>query len=94
MKWAAAVGCDAARVRPSARYAPLPRLRRRACRMRSSTRRRHQEDRRIKTIKCLKVVMGSLLFAAACYAILAAPGFLSDEGSTVSLHRQVAIVQR
>jgi len=38
--------------------------------------------------------MGSLLFAAACYAILAAPGFLSDEESTVSLHRQIMMVQR
>ena len=48
----------------------------------------------MKTIQYVKLVAGSLLFAAVCYVILAAPGFLSDEASTVSLHGQAAMVQR
>jgi hypothetical protein len=47
----------------------------------------------MKTIRYLKLVTGSILFAAACYAILAAPGFLSDEASTVCLQSQVTMVQ-
>jgi len=47
----------------------------------------------MKMIKYLKLVTGSLLFAAACYAILAAPGFLSDEASTMCLHCKVTMVQ-
>ena len=47
----------------------------------------------MKTLKYVKLVAESLLFAAACYVILAAPGFLSDEASTVSSHGQVVMVQ-
>jgi hypothetical protein len=45
-------------------------------------------------MKYVKLVTGSLLFAIACYAVLAAPGLLSDEASTVSLHSQFATVRR
>ena len=47
----------------------------------------------MKTIRYVKLVTGSLLFAAVCYTILAAPGLLSDEASTVSSHGRVAMVQ-
>lgn len=46
------------------------------------------------TIQYVKLVTGSLLFAAVCYVILAAPGFLSDDASTLSLHGQETMVQR
>ncbi len=47
----------------------------------------------MKTIQYVKLITGSILFAAVCYVILAAPGFLSDQASTVSAHGQVAMVQ-
>ena len=47
----------------------------------------------MRKMEYLKLVTGSLLFALTCYAILAAPGFLSDEASTVALHRQIAMVR-
>ena len=47
----------------------------------------------MKTMKYLKLVAGSLVFAITCYAILAVPGFLSDKASTVSSHGQVGTMQ-
>ena len=47
----------------------------------------------MRTIKYLKVVLGSLLLAATVYVILAAPGFLTDAASTVPVHQQIATVQ-
>ena len=42
----------------------------------------------------LKVLMGGIMLAAAIYAVLAAPGLLTDEASTVpALTRQVATVR-
>jgi hypothetical protein len=46
----------------------------------------------MKTMKCLKVVLGGVLLAATAYVILAAPGFLTDEASTVPIHQQIAPV--
>lgn len=37
-------------------------------------------------MKFVKLVTGRLLFAIACYAVLAAPGLLVDEASTICLH--------
>ncbi|NPD66277.1 hypothetical protein HN018_23685 (plasmid) [Lichenicola cladoniae] len=45
-------------------------------------------------MKYVILVTGSLLFGIACYAVLAAPGLLADEASTVSLHSQFATVRR
>ncbi len=47
----------------------------------------------MKPMQCLKVVMGSVLLAAAAYMILAAPGFLTDEASIVPLDQQIAMVR-
>ncbi|MDQ2802767.1 MAG: hypothetical protein M3Y41_08805 [Pseudomonadota bacterium] len=47
----------------------------------------------MKTMQCLKVVMGSVLLAAAVYIILAAPGLSTDDASTVPLDRQIATVR-
>ncbi len=42
----------------------------------------------------LKVLLGGIMLAVAIYAVLAAPGLLTDEASTVSaLTRQVATVR-
>jgi hypothetical protein len=46
----------------------------------------------MRTMKCLKVVLGGVLLAATAYVILAAPGFLTDEASTVPIHQQIAPV--
>jgi hypothetical protein len=43
-------------------------------------------------MKCLKVVLGGALLAATAYVMLAAPGFLTDEASTVPIHQQIAPV--
>ena len=45
------------------------------------------------TLKRLKLVLGSVLFAGVIYAILAAPGFLSDSASTVPMPHQVTMVR-
>lgn len=47
----------------------------------------------MKGLNSLKVVVGSMMFAAAIYAILAAPGFLTDSASTVGEHKQTAVVR-
>lgn len=47
----------------------------------------------MKTMQWLKVVMGSVLLAAAVYMILGAPGFLTDEASIVPLDQQIATVR-
>ena len=44
----------------------------------------------MKSLTCLKVVLGGVLLAATAYVILAAPGFLTDEASTVPVHQQIA----
>ena len=41
----------------------------------------------------LKIVLGGVLVATAIYAILAAPGLLTDLASTVPEHQQVAAVR-
>jgi hypothetical protein len=42
----------------------------------------------------LKVLMGGIMLAAAIYAVLAAPGLLTDEASMVpALNHQVATVR-
>ncbi len=43
----------------------------------------------------LKLVLGSALFAVAIYALLAAPGLLTNAASTVPVqtHRQIAAVR-
>ncbi len=42
----------------------------------------------------LKVLMGGIMLAAAIYAVLAAPGLLTDEASMVPvLNHQVATVR-
>jgi hypothetical protein len=46
----------------------------------------------MKSMTCLKVVLGGVLLAATAYVILAAPGFLTDEASTVPIHQQIATV--
>ena len=35
--------------------------------------------------QCLKAVVGAVLFAAFVWGVLAAPGFLSDQDSTVTV---------
>lgn len=43
----------------------------------------------------LKVLLGGVMLAAAIYAVLAAPGLLTDAASTVpALSHQVATVRR
>ena len=44
-------------------------------------------------LKGLRLVLGSVLFAGVIYAILAAPGFLSDSTSMVPMPHQVAMVR-
>ena len=42
----------------------------------------------------LRILLGSVMLAAVIYAVLAAPGLLTDETSTVpALTRQVATVR-
>lgn len=49
----------------------------------------------MRKLRSLKLVLGSALFAIALYAILAAPGLLTDTASTVSTHQQrIAAVRR
>jgi hypothetical protein len=43
--------------------------------------------------KILGYALGSVLLAAGMYVLLAAPGFLTDEASTVSLSQDTALVQ-
>ena len=48
----------------------------------------------MKRMTGLKVLLGSVMLAAAIYAVLAAPGLLTDRASTVpALARQVAAVR-
>ncbi len=48
----------------------------------------------MKKVSGLKVLLGSLMLAAAIYAVLSAPGLLTDGASTVpALTRQVATVR-
>lgn len=48
----------------------------------------------MRTMKCLKIVLRGVLLAATLYAILAAPGLLTDEASTVPApSRQIATVR-
>ncbi len=42
----------------------------------------------------LKLVLGSALFAVAIYALLAAPGLLTDAASTVPTHQQRIVAVR
>lgn len=43
-------------------------------------------------LNALKLMLGGAMFAGVLYAILAAPGFLSDHASTVpALHRIVMV---
>ncbi len=42
----------------------------------------------------LKLVLGSVMLAGVLYAILAAPGFLSDSASTVPSGHRIAMVRR
>ena len=44
-------------------------------------------------MRSLKLVLGSALLAMALYAILAAPGLLTDAASTVPAHQLVAAVR-
>ena len=44
-------------------------------------------------LRGLRLVLGSVLFAGVLYAILAAPGFLSDSAFTVPMPHQVAMVR-
>jgi hypothetical protein len=39
----------------------------------------------MKALRGVRTAIGALLVAAALYALLAAPGFLSDQASTVAL---------
>jgi len=49
---------------------------------------------KMKKVSGLKVLLGSLMLAAAIYAVLSAPGLLTDGASTVpALTRQVATVR-
>ncbi len=45
------------------------------------------------TMQYMKVLAGSVLLAVFAYALLAAPGFLTEEASTVPQHRLIATVQ-
>ena len=45
-------------------------------------------------LRSLKVMLGGVLFATAVYAILAAPGLLTDTASTVPTHQRIAAVRR
>ena len=47
-------------------------------------------------MRSLKLVLGCALFAVAIYALLAAPGLLTDAASTVPVqtHQRVAAVRR
>ncbi len=48
----------------------------------------------MKRMTGLKVLLGSVMLAAVIYAVLSAPGLLTDEASTVpTLTRQVAAVR-
>lgn len=48
----------------------------------------------MKRMTGLKVLLGSVMLAAVIYTVLAAPGVLTDEASTVPvLPRQVATVR-
>jgi hypothetical protein len=44
-------------------------------------------------LRSLKIVLGSVMFAGVIYAIVAAPGFLSDSASTVPAQHQIAMVR-
>ena len=46
----------------------------------------------MRTMTCLKIVLGGVLLAATAHVILAAPGFLTDETSSVPVHQQIATV--
>ena len=43
----------------------------------------------MKTMRALKSVLGSVLLAAILYAMLAAPGLLTDAASTVPASRAI-----
>ncbi len=46
------------------------------------------------TMRGLRVLLGGVMLAAVIYAVLAAPGLLTDEASTVpALNHQVATVR-
>jgi hypothetical protein len=45
------------------------------------------------TRKFIGYALGSVLLAAGMYVVVAAPGFLTDEDSTVSLRPHAALVQ-
>lgn len=45
-------------------------------------------------LRGLKIVLGTVMLAGAIYAILAAPGFLSDSASMVPEQHLVAMVRR
>ncbi len=47
----------------------------------------------VQYMKCLKLAGASLLLAAFVYAMLAAPGFLTDTASTVPLGTSMAAVR-
>lgn len=48
----------------------------------------------MRMMRSLKVVLGSVMFAAVIYAILVGPGLLTDEASTVPvLNRPIATVR-
>ena len=44
-------------------------------------------------LRGLRLVLGSVLFAGVVYALLAAPGFLSDSACMVPMPHQVAMVR-
>jgi len=44
-------------------------------------------------LKGLKLVLGSVMFAGVIYAILAAPGLLSDSASTVPAQHRIVMVR-
>jgi len=49
-----------------------------------------QKDEAMRSRDILKLMMGAMLFATLAYAVLAAPGLISDTASTVPAQAQEA----